>query len=76
LYWLYATERGPGGVMKVEAPAVPVPSPREMHRVRCANLGITEPAKVARLWEEERALIEKARAESGRPPRGHGRRGG
>ena len=62
--------RGADGVM------VPPPRPRgkwpthqELHARKCFYLGITEPAKVARLWEAERKRVEalKAGAKAGRP---------
>jgi hypothetical protein len=77
---LYALKRHPGpeGIPKLpEFGAVRIPSAREEFGQRCYLLGITDPATVARLWEEEKERLrqrdERVRAKA-RESRGRRRR--
>ena len=47
--------------MEIKPPPVEAPTAREFHARRCFLVGITDPAKVAKLWAEERARIDAAR---------------
>lgn len=46
----------------VPPPPGRTPTLKELHARKMFLLGITEPSKVAKLWEQERAKIEAARA--------------
>ena len=68
---------GADGFMKITPPAAHNPSAKEFHARRCFLLGITDPEKVARLWEEERAKIRAAQVGTiHRTNNGHGRKKG
>jgi hypothetical protein len=74
---IYDVERGPDGVMKVEAPPAKSVSLKDLFRRKCFLLGITEPWKVAKLWAEEVERRKRAQdAEVYRPSGRHGRRAG
>lgn len=49
------------------------PTPKELHERRCFHFGITEPEKVARLWEAEKVRLAELKANKGKGNRPHGR---
>lgn len=58
--------------MKITTPPARATTAKDLHARKCFLLGITEPAKVERLWKaEEKRRAELRRAEG---PRGRRRR--